>query len=131
MKKYKRMSGTILMGSAMLISGCTRTRNMMGTEYQKKFVYNSKTYFSQVWAVSDGDEFRVSGKLRLKTTGGNTPGYVEVALLNRSGSIIDSRKIAYYPRELSGRRNHREARFTARFDEAPPPGTVIRLKNVE
>lgn len=115
----------------MVLSSCATTQNMVGKELTKETVPNSKTYFSQVWAVADDDEFRVSGKLRLKgTIGANVPDYVEVALVNEAGKVIVSRKVAYYPRILSGGRKHRVARFTARFDQAPPFGTIIRLENV-
>jgi len=131
MKKYQSLIVASFLGIVMFVSGCATTRNMLGTEYRKESVPNSRTYFSQVWAVADDDGFRISGKLRLKGPFGiNVPDYVEVALIDEAGNIIDSRKVGYYPRILSGRRKHREARFTARFEQAPPSGTVIRLENV-
>lgn len=131
MKKYQSFVVASFLAIMMLVSGCVTTRNMLGTEYQKELVPHSRTYFSQVWAVEDDDEFRVSGKLRLKgNIGANVPDYVEVALVDETGKVIGSREVAYYPRILNGRRKHREARFTARFEETPSAGSVIRLSNV-
>ena len=119
------------LGIVVLVSGCATTRNMLGNEYRKEAAPNSWTYFSDVWAVVDDDEFRVSGRLRLKgSSGANIADYVEVALIDETGKVIESRKVPYSPKILSGKRKHRGARFTARFDQAPPPGTIIRLENV-
>lgn len=117
--------------AVMVLSGCAATPNMVGKELTKETVPNSKTYFSQVWAVADDDEFRVSGKLRLKgSLGHNVPDFVEVALVDAGGRVIESQKVTYYPRVFTGRKKHREARFTARFDQAPPSGSIIRLSNI-
>lgn len=116
----------------MALSGCATTQNMMGEEFTKEVIPNSKTYFRQVWAIADEDEFRVFGKLRLKgSLGFNVPDFVEVAMVDAGGKIIEMQKVAYYPRMLSSRRKHREASFTARFGQAPPAGSVIRLANVD
>ena len=129
--KHQNVVIVSFLGILLLGSGCTATRNMLGKEYQKDAVSNSWTYFSQVRAVADDDGFRVSGRLRLKgNIGANVPDFVKVALVDETGKVIESRKVAYYPRILSGRRKHREARFTARFNQAPPSGTIIRLENV-
>lgn len=128
--KHQNLVVASLFGIVLFVSGCATTRNMLGNEYQKEAVPNSRTYFSQVWAVTDDDEFRVSGRLRLKgSSGTNVPDNVEVALVDETGKVIESRRVPYYPRILSGKRKHRGARFTARFDQAPPPGTIIRLEN--
>jgi hypothetical protein len=75
---------------------------MLGKELTKETVPNSKTYFSQVWAVTGDDEFRVSGKLRLRGSfGHNVPDFVEVELVDDGGSVIDRQKVAYYPRMLT------------------------------
>jgi hypothetical protein len=104
---------------------------MVGKELTKEAVPNSKTYFCEVWAVADDDEFRVSGKLRQKGTLGHiVADIVVVALLDDGGKINEKQKVAYYPSILTGRRKHREARFTARFNQAPPPGSIIRLSNI-
>jgi hypothetical protein len=131
MKQWRIMLIASVLGALMALSGCATTQNMIGKELTKETVPNSKTYFSQVWAVADDDEFRVSGKLRLKgSLGYNVPDFVEVALVDDEGKIIEKQKVAYYPRILTGRRKHREARFTARFNQAPPPGSIIRLSNL-
>ena len=132
MKHWRIMTIAPILGAIIVLSGCATTRNMMGQEYIKETVPNSKTYFSQVWAIADEDEFRVSGKLRLKgSLGMNVPDFVEVELVDDGGSVIDKQKVAYYPRILTGRRKHREARFTAHFNQAPPAGSVVRLSNVD
>ena len=99
----------------------TEIRAKDAAALQAGLLPNPEPYFSQVRAVADDDEFRVSGRLRLKgNIGANVPDFVKVALVDETGKVIESRKVAYYPRLLSGRRKHREARFTARFDQAPP-----------
>ena len=131
MKKSLGLIVASFFGVVMILSGCATTRNMMGAEYQKDLVSNSKTQFRNVWAVADEDGFRVSGKLRLKGSGGaNTPKYVKVSFVDDAGKAIDSQKVVYYPKILRSKGNRREARFVARFDLAPPAGTVIRLENV-
>lgn len=131
MKQWQILLAVSFLGAVMVLSGCATTRNMLGKDFTKETIPNSKTYFSQVWAVTDHDEFRVSGKLRLKgSVGHNVPDFVEVELVDAEGKVIEKQKVAYYPRILTGRRKHREARFTARFDQAPPSGSVVRLSNV-
>lgn len=132
MKQWRIVIIASILGAVMIFSGCATTQNMLGKELTKETIPNSKTYFSQVWAVADENEFRVSGKLRLKgSLGHNVPDFVEVALVDAGGKIIEKQKVAYYPRILTGRRNkHREARFTARFNQTPPPGSIIRLSNI-
>lgn len=132
MKQWRIALVVSVLGAVMVLYGCTTTRNMLGKELTKETVPNSKTYFSQVWAIADEDEFRVSGKLRLKDSlGMNVPNFVEVELVDDGGSVIEKQKVAYYPRILTGRRKHREARFTAHFNQAPPTGSVVRLSNVD
>jgi hypothetical protein len=119
------------LGIVMALSGCATMGNMVGTEFTQETVSNSKTYFSQVLAVAVDDEFRVSGKLRVKgRSGHNVPDFVEVALVDAEGKVIEKQKVTYSPRILTGRRKHREARFTARFDQVPPPGSTVRLSNI-
>jgi hypothetical protein len=131
MKQWRIMNVFTILGAVMVLSGCATTQNRVGKEFTKETIPNSKTYFSQVWAVADDNEFRVSGKLRLKgSIGMNVPDFVEIALVDESGKVIEKQKVAYYPRSLTGRRKHREARFTARFNQAPPSGSIIRLSNV-
>lgn len=131
MKQWRIMLIASVLGALLALSGCATTQNMVEKELTKETAPNSKTYFSQVWAVTDEDEFRVSGKLRLKgSLGHNVPDFVEVALVDDGGKIIEKQKVAYYPRTLTGRRKHCEARFTARFNQAPPPGSIIRLSNI-
>jgi hypothetical protein len=131
MKQWRIMIVVSVLGAIMVLSGCATTQNMIGKDFSKETVPNSKTYFSQVWAFADDDEFRVSGRLRLKSSiGFNAPEFVEVALVDDGGTVIERQKVAYFPRMLTGRRKHREARFTARFNQAPPPGSIIWLSNV-
>lgn len=131
MKQWRIIVAVSVLGAVMVLSGCATTRNMLGKDLTKETIPNSKTYFSQVWAVTDDDEFRVSGKLRLKGSfGHNVPDYVEVELVDAGGNIIEKQKVPYYPRILTGRRKHREARFTARFEQASPSGSVVRLSNI-
>lgn len=116
----------------LFFTGCATTQNLLSTEnYIKETVPHHRTYFRQIWAVEDNGEFRVSGKLRLKgMMRVNIPDFVEVALVNQAGEIIEKQKVAYYPRVLTGRKRHREARFSAHFSETPPPGTTIRVSTV-
>ncbi|MFN2368204.1 MAG: hypothetical protein ABR605_04545, partial [Desulfurivibrionaceae bacterium] len=123
MKQWRIMTVVSVIGAVMFLSGCAASQNLVGKELTKETVPNSKTYFSQVWAVEDDKEFRVSGKLRLKgSLGFNVPDFVEVAMVDAGGKIIEKQKVVYTPRILTGRRKHREARFTARFNQAPPAG---------
>jgi hypothetical protein len=131
MRKFQKIIVTAFLGVVLLASGCATSQNMLGKEFTKETIANSKTYFSQVYAVADDNELMVSGKLRLKGSfGTNVPDFVEVALVDGAGKVIESRKVAYYPRVLSGSRKHREARFTTRFSEKPPAGTIIQVSNV-
>lgn len=116
----------------LFFTGCATTQNLLSIEnYIKETVPHRQTYFRQIWAVEDDGEFRVSGRLRLKgPMGANIPDYVEVALLDKDGAVIEKQTVSYYPRVLTGRRRHQEARFSAHFSETPPPGTTIRLSNV-
>lgn len=131
MKQWRIMLFVSVIGAVVFFSGCGTTQNMVGREFTKEIIPNSKTYFSHVWATADDDEFRVSGKLRLKGSfGHNVPAFVEVALIDTGGKVIQKQKIAYYPKSLTSIKKHREARFTARFDQAPPSGSIIRLSNI-
>ena len=88
MKKSQDLIVAAFIVIAMLFSGCATTRNMMGSEYQKVLVSNSKTHFGNVWAVADEDSFRVSGKLKLRGSGGvNVPQYVKVSLIDDAGKV--------------------------------------------
>ena len=131
MKQLLIMIVVSVLGAVMALSGCATTQNMFGKELSKEVVPNSKTYFSQVWAFAGDDEFRVSGKLRLRGTfGHNVPDFVEVVLVDAEGKVIEKQKVVYYPRILTGRKDHREARFTARFSQTPPLGSSIRISNI-
>ena len=129
MNKYGLQNIAVLLGMiTFLMSGCAAAHNMAGSEYRQELVPDSQTYFSQVWAVADDDEFRISGRLRLKGgVGTNVPDFVEVTLVDESGKTIERREIAYYPTRLADRRKYRQARFTTVFDQLPAAGTVIRL----
>lgn len=132
MKQWQMVLIISVLVAPMVLSGCAAMQNLVGKEFTKETVHNSKTYFSQIWAVADDDEFRVSGKLRLKgSIGVNVPDFVEIALVDLGGEVIESQKVAYYPRVLTGRSKHREARFIARFHQSPPSGSIIRLSNVD
>jgi hypothetical protein len=115
-----------------MCAGCVATKKLFSKEnYIKKTVPHQRTSFRKIWAMEDDGEFRVSGRLRLKRTmGANIPDYVKVDLVDKEGAVIDTRKVGYTPRVLTGRPRHREARFTAQFSEIPPPGITIRLSNV-
>lgn len=118
--------------STSLIIGCSATKNLLSKEnYTKNTVPHKKTTFRRVWAVEDNEEFRVSGRLRLKgSLGTNIPAYVKVDLVDKDGTVIETRKVGYTPSVLTGRPNRREAKFSTHFNETPPPGTTIRLSNV-
>lgn len=115
-----------------LFTGCSAKKNLVKKgEYIKKSIPHQRTTFRNVWAVADGGGFKVSGKLRLKgTLGNNIPEYVKVDLLDNEGNIVETRKVGYMPRVLTGRPEHREARFSAIFSKMPPPGTTVLLSNV-
>ena len=131
MKRWQFKLAAWIFGAVTVLSGCATTQNMIGKELRQETVPNSKTYFRQVWAITAEDGFKVSGKLRLKGSfGHNVPDFVEVALVDVEGKVIEKQKVVYYPRILTGRRKHREARFTARFDQTPPTGSFIRLSNI-
>lgn len=132
MKNYRLGFFVAILAVAATLTGCAAPRNLQGEgSYPKEVVANEHTYFRQVWAVTDDDELKVFGRLRLKNRVGiNVPDYVEVALLDADDKVIDRQKVAYYPKLLTGSPGHREARFTARFPETPPRGTVVRLRNV-
>lgn len=93
-------------------------------------VPNDKTCFRNVWAGKSDHEFRVGGKLRLKGMTTKIPSSVEVALVDGAGKVIEARTVEYCPSILIDRKGSREARFSASFSQMPPPGTVIRLNNV-
>lgn len=131
MKLWRIMIVVSILGAVMFLSGCATTKNMIGKEFIKETVPNTQTYFSQVSAIEYDNEFKVSGKLNLKgNIGFNIPDFVEVTLIDDGGAVVERQKVAYYPRRLSGKRKHREARFTARFNQAPPSGSIILLSNV-
>lgn len=123
---------TIIIVFTLLLNGCATTQNLLTTKYySKETVPNHQTYFKQIWAVEDDGKFRVSGKLRLKKTSRfHIPNYIEVALLDQKGVEIETQKVLYYPRVLTGRRKKREARFSAYFSKTPPSGSIIQLSNV-
>ena len=130
-KFFGKMMATAAI-STLLLSGCATTGNLLHTKsYAEEKVAHPQTYFTQVRAAEDDGEFRISGRLRLKGQPGlDIPDWVEVTLLDTDGTVIDSRKVLYYPRIMGGSKHSREARFVARFDETPPAGTVVRLSNV-
>lgn len=130
-KLFGKMMATALI-SAMFMTGCATTGNLLETEsYTKEKVAHPQTYFTLVRAAEDDGEFEISGRLRLKGHPGlDIPDWVEVALMDTDGTLIDSQKVLYYPRIMGGSKHSREARFIARFSETPPPGTVVRLSNV-
>ncbi|MEW6520091.1 MAG: hypothetical protein AB1461_11815 [Thermodesulfobacteriota bacterium] len=130
-KSFGKMMASVSI-CAMLLSGCATTGNLLNTaDYTEEKVATPQTYFTKVRAAADDGDFRVSGRLRLKGQPGlDIPDLVEVALLDTDGTLIDSQKVPYYPRIMGGSKHSREARFVARFDQTPPPGTVIRVSNV-
>lgn len=117
----------------LFFNGCTTTvQNLLTTEdYTKQTVPHQQTYFRQVWAAESDGEFWVSGRLRLNGNGINVPRYVEVALVDEDGAIIEKQKVTYSPKDFRGRKSARNgAKFIAYFNETPPPGTTIQLSNV-
>lgn len=116
----------------LILTGCANTNNLLNTDkYSRVTVPHNRTYFNKVWAVEEDGRFKVSGRLRVK---GNTrayiPQFVEVALIDDAGMIIEKRKVAYSPRVLTRRARQRGARFSAYFMATPPAGSTIRLSNV-
>lgn len=122
----------IAASTTILLPGCAATHNMVGHAYTTETVPDPQTYFSQIWAAESSGGLKISGKLRLKTRlGVNVPEYVEVALIDQEGAVLDQQKVPYFPRALTGSSNHRDARFVAYFANTPPPGSIIRLRNVD
>lgn len=116
----------------IILTGCATNLNFKGNDtYSKEIIPNQKTRITSVWVEDSAGEFTVSGRIRLKGLGQiNTPDYVQVDLIDGTGQKIDSQKVAYYPRNLRRSQHAHEGKFAANFSEAPPPGTVIRLSNV-
>ena len=129
MKQYAIKIQLLLALCFLILTGCATTQNELTTgKYIKKTIPHNTTSFRQVWAVEEGGKLRVSGKLRLKGISRvNVPGNVEVALLDQNGNVLASQKVIYYPKVLRNKRGRRAARFTAIFNEAPSPGSTIRL----
>ena len=132
MHKYSiRMVISILV-TVVASSGCATTGNLIRGYYREETIPNPKTYFSQIWATTGENIFKVSGKLKLKgSIGIHVPDYVEVTLIDKEDGVLEKKKVSYYPRSLTGKRKHREAHFVAEFNEIPPQGTLIRLSNVD
>jgi len=117
--------------SALFLFGCTPSLDLSKRGLSVERVSNPKTYFRQVWAEEDAGGFRVRGKLHLKDMiASSVPVFVQVDWVDPDGEIIHVQKVPYCPKILTGKKRDREARFSAHFEEAPPPGTVIRLSNV-
>lgn len=130
MKISRNGMAAAVIAFSVALTSCITTQNLTGMDFSKETVPNSRSYFSQVWAVEADNELTVSGKLRLKGVAGTNARYVEVALVSAAGKVLERRKVPFYPRMLTGLKGRREARFTAQFSEIPPRGTVIRLSNV-
>lgn len=77
-------------------------------------------------------KFIVSGEIRFKGASQTEyHQYVNIDLVDETGEKIDFKKVFYYPRHVRrGSRPYR-AEFSATFNDAPPPGTVIRLAIVK
>jgi len=121
----------MLLNLLFFMGGAHAENLLNGGTYLKETVPHRQTYFRNIWVENDEKGLRVSGKLHLKPTRAfNIPRYVEVSLVDKDGSIIETRKVEYYPRALTGGRHRRESRFRALFDKTPPLGTTIRLSNV-
>ena len=122
----------IIMVSTLFLNGCATTQNLLTTgNYSKQTVPNPQTYFRQIWAVEDDGKLRVSGRLHVNGARMYVPGYVEVALMDEDLRITEKQKVAYSPKVFTNRKiRRRGAKFIAEFSEAPPPGTIIRLSNV-
>ena len=131
MNKYPLFYLVAVLGAVITLTGCATMQTSLGKDYSKEITSNPQTYFSQVRTATDDNELIVSGRLLLKSSRGvNVPDFVEIALFDEEGKVIESQKVAYYPRMLTGGTRHREARFAARFPEIPPQGTVLRLSIV-
>lgn len=130
----KPFSKTIitLMVCGLLFSGCATRRNLISKGTYKKDVTSSpQVAFSRIWAVEDGDAFKVSGELKRTGVVVDIPNHVQIELVNQEGEVIDKKKVDYYPTSLTGVRGRREARFSAEFDTSPPIGAAIRVSLVD
>ena len=116
----------------LLFMGGAHAENLLsGGKYLKETVPHRQTDFRNIWVENDEEGLRVSGKLYLKSMRAfNLPRYVEVSLVDKDGSIIETRKVEYYPRALTGGGRGQESKFSTLFGKTPPEGTTIRLSNV-
>ena len=123
----------VLTACVWLFAGCACRPNLLDTGvYQQEIISHSRTSFGRVWASEDKGGLKVSGELHLnRAIRGNIPKDVNVVLVDRSGAVITAQKVPYYPRTRTGWRFHREARFSVRFPEMPPAGTMIRMSNLD
>ena len=116
---------------AFLSSGCVSGNLLSEKGFKKNVVSNSHVYFMQTWALEENGKFIVKGRIRKKTSAGAVPKFVKVELIDSGGTVLGSRKVAYFPRIMSRRGQRNTARFTANFDTIPAVGTTIRLALVE
>lgn len=117
---------------ALFFTGCAATTPSLNAEsYRKETIPHRHTYFTQILTGKDEKGFTVSGQLHMKRGRVfNIPDYVEVALLDKDGDILKTQKVAYSPPLSTRRKHHTGAGFSANFVETPPPGSIIRLSNV-
>lgn len=118
----------------VLLTGCAASLQSTGNNiYNVEIAPNQRTRIHSVLLNEENGKFLVSGRIRLRGSALliTPPEHVRIDLINETGEIIQSKKIAYFPRDLSRSSHVYEGEFSATFNDAPPTGTKIKLAKVK
>lgn len=111
--------GIGMMITAVLISGCATGEFSHATE---------DVFISKAYTYEDGDELVILGHVKrsLQNCCDSARGHVDIALLNRDGTVIDSFSTLYSPSNIPKVRS-RSSSFKVRRPYLPPDGVIIRM----
>jgi len=107
--------------------GCSSRLNLVknGT-YLAEELKSDGIDVSSVSVYEDNGFLVVSGKLRRTNRHRSYPGHVDIAILDKDGSITAKTSVKN-KMQFIGRSKRRSSSFTARFDILPPEGSTIQV----
>lgn len=128
-RKILIIMGLVIIGLSVFINmGCSSRINLVknGT-YMTDGLHSGGIKVSKINVYEENKQLIVSGVLRRTNIFHSYPGHVDIAILDKTGSVID--KISVENRmPFIGRSKRKYSSFTAKFDIIPPEGSTIQVK---
>ncbi len=131
----KKLNTLIVLAGCLMISSACVTADAKKShliDYPTWVISSEKAGFRGVWVKQKDDHIRVSGRLRLISSGSlGVPKHVEVSALNADGDVVETTKVRYVPRSFRRLKPHSEVRFTAYLETQMQDGYTVRVRNVD